>query len=277
VKNAAPQSSQAKQDVPSAIQQAAASNQMGRFRKAYPIAPVPKGPLVTGCVLLGLGLFFASSVLFDPRSASFAALTGSIFGGAGAIIFLFYLLARLRNKEIRPQTYYLFERGFILLRKTDVIPVLWDQIQYFGTEITDYRIQYSSNVFFHYRIQRYQAQGWEMQITRAFRDAQELAQIVEKEVINRQLPITIKALEQGKTVPFGSLALNRREVIFTPDGKTLPWNQVEELKIHEGDLHINARGHKFSSWQAVRIAQVPNYKIFMALAKTLQESNQAPA
>jgi hypothetical protein len=53
----------------------------------------------------------------------------------------------------------------------------------------------------------------------------------------------------------------------------LPWSQIKELRLNRGFVMVRKEG-KWLTWSTVRVAEVPNIFVFMALVEHVLQSQK---
>ncbi|MDX8050810.1 DUF6585 family protein [Lentzea sp. BCCO 10_0798] len=95
-------------------------------------------------------------------------------------------------------------------------------------------------------------------------DVLQLGPLLQKEIFDRRLPPAVEAINAGRTVTFGALALSTSG-ITTPAGLA-PWNTVRELSTSAGHVVITAAGGKPGTYE---MGEIPNFEVFWTLAQNL--------
>ncbi|GER83972.1 hypothetical protein KTAU_26090 [Thermogemmatispora aurantia] len=89
---------------------------------------------------------------------------------------------------------------------------------------------------------------------------QELLDLLDKQIRNHLLPQVIAAFEQGDTVTFGDLRLNREEVSWKD--KSLFWFEIRAFTLRDTSLIIEKIDKKRVYWDLVAM---PNIGLFQGL------------
>ena len=95
-----------------------------------------------------------------------------------------------------------------------------------------------------------------------FKNAEGLGDTIQKEVTRRLMPKYIELLRSGGTAKFGKLSISQQGI---SNGKeTIPWSQVQAVRINNGIININKEG-KWLGWANVMAYEIPNLFIFLGL------------
>jgi transposase len=77
------------------------------------------------------------------------------------------------------------------------------------------------------------------------------------------LPRAHEAYQAGASVDFGPFSVSRAGI--TKGKATLPWEQVEQVELRQGVLHIRKKGER-RDWAFAMASKIPNLPVLMALA-----------
>ncbi|WP_199444363.1 DUF6585 family protein [Umezawaea beigongshangensis] len=96
-------------------------------------------------------------------------------------------------------------------------------------------------------------------------DVLELGPLLQREVFDRRLPPAVEAIDAGRTVTFGALALSASGI--TTPGGLVPWNAVRDLSTRAGQVVLAAAGGRPTTYP---IGDIPNFEVFWTLAQNLR-------
>ncbi|MEV5703522.1 DUF6585 family protein [Actinoallomurus sp. NPDC052274] len=88
-----------------------------------------------------------------------------------------------------------------------------------------------------------------------------------------QLPGAVAAVQAGQTLTFGDISISREAVWAS--GKTVPWVQIQEIKVKDGRVSLRVHG-KWLSLTTTMVRSIPNFFVFYALAERLRLSAAGP-
>ncbi|MEU1819333.1 DUF6585 family protein [Streptomyces roseifaciens] len=104
-------------------------------------------------------------------------------------------------------------------------------------------------------------------------DVEQWGPAILKAVTEAQLPGALAALERGRTLEFGDLAVSREAL--TAVGVSIPWKQIGDVTYEGGDLVFKAAGRR---WARVRasVLRIPNRPLLDVLIGHLRDSTRQP-
>ncbi|HEX6340724.1 DUF6585 family protein [Umezawaea sp.] len=168
---------------------------------------------------------------------------------------------------------YVFGEGFALPAR-DGVParaVTWAEVEAVHRGVTDTYVDGKHVITVHaYRLvlpdgELVVFRGVEQPGKMSRTDVVALGPVLQKEVSERRLPPAVEAINAGRTVDFGPLALSASGVT-TPSG-LVPWNSVRELSTGAGQVVLASAGRKPGTYP---IFDIPNFEVFWTLAQTLR-------
>lgn len=208
-------------------------------------------------------------------------VTGSVGLGIGVGLVLtlvgwgvgFYLMDRddSEGKEERERV-YMFGEGFALPPR-DGAParaVRWAEVDAVHRFVTDNYVN-GKHIITVYVYKLVLADG-ELVVFRGTEqpakmsptDVLKLGPLLQQEVYDRRLPPAVEAINAGRTVAFGALALSTSGV--TTSNGLVPWNAVSELSTSAGQV-VLAGGGRAGTYP---IGDIPNFEVFWTLAQNLR-------
>jgi hypothetical protein len=82
-----------------------------------------------------------------------------------------------------------------------------------------------------------------------------------------RLPRALEALQEGKRLEFGNLAV---DVEGISDGRDhLPWREVESIDTKDGKVRVKRAG-RWMNWSSTRVSAIPDVFVLLALAEALR-------
>lgn len=251
-------------NLPDEIVQAATVSQMGPFTGLY--KPRISSPLaIVGIVA---GTIIADIILL----VLVLLLTGYIFYALVLIpiVAIIYGIYALLHYKVR---IYTFAQGLIYAKSEKIDIARWDQVAAVWQVQRRQRYGYSyggiiaalifrSNMRESYKLQR--NDGITISIASAsVSNIQELGQVIQYEITQRQSPQAIAAFNTGQPIPFGPFTVSQQG-IARANGGQLPWNQVALVDTQRGSLIIKQTG-KTLNWAASPVGKIPNLGVFNAV------------
>jgi hypothetical protein len=107
--------------------------------------------------------------------------------------------------------------------------------------------------------------------------ADKLYEDIRLQVYHSILTRCCTAYDSGETVQFGPLKMNRGLGLITAN-KSYLWDEIGQVAIEQGRLHIKPKGNGWSTDYSAPIGLVPNVDVFMAMVNELAGlSGQSPA
>jgi len=303
-----PDISQKQVIIPTIVQEAAASAQLGDFRKVYPFVTksIKKslsfhfGCLGTGILLVLCGIGgIGHTGLFPYFVAAIPIGLGSFW-----LLLDFYDILFKPNLR-REHSIYEFEDGIVSLKRGDRVEVFpWTQIAFFWRDIT-YNVNartigkllesqmddqpnlpigrtvkvgqdlfYESLMSGYYKIRGYSAQSRELTIHHGYKDNIELGTRVENKIFDRLLSQAKQDLEEERVVLFGYFNISQHHICAGE--KVLSWEQVGEFSVSDGEVTIKQRGESLK-WASKKISDIPNFAVFRKLVEAMLHRYQQPS
>jgi hypothetical protein len=300
--------SQEQVTIPTIVQEAAASAQLGDFRKVYPFVSksITKslsfhfGCLGTGILLVLCGI---SGIGHTGLLPYFVAAIPIGLGGFWLLLDFYDMLFKPNLR--REDSIYEFEDGIVSLKGGDRVEAFpWTQIAFFWRDIgynvnahttssfresqidnqsnppVERTIKVEQDVFpeplmsGYYKIQRYNAQSRGLRIHNGYKGNIELGTRIENKIFDRLLSRATQDLEEGRAVLFGYFSISQHDIYAGE--KILPWEQVGEFSVSNGDVTIKQRGESLK-WASKKIKDIPNFAVFRKLVDAMLQRYQHPS
>lgn len=258
------------QNLPSSekAEQLAATYQLGTLQEVY-MVKMTRMTLIAGIcgLVLALGFgFFAYEMYTSPSNANdvsnsyFMIVIGAL-GLLGALYCFFYPFL------YRSWRVYVFSEGFAFTRGTKLDALRWEQIDSMLTSIVK---KYMNGIYtgtqHKYTIRS--SDGKQLVLNDRITNVEQLGDSISSMVTRVKLPEVVAAYKAGETITFGPLNVNQQGV---SNGKELiAWEQIKEFRINNGIVTVKKEG-KWLNWSSVRVANIPNLFIFLALVSAIRQ------
>lgn len=167
--------------------------------------------------------------------------------------------------EMRRARVQIFENGLAYLGAAKIRTFAWDEIERFRSETTDVSVNFvPAGRRYLYVLEK--ADGEKLIIAHGFESMEKIGEIVSAETFRRLLPRARETIERGGEVAFGRLAAAPDGLV--EGGKRLAWSEVGEIRVAAGVIHIERRAAR-SAWTKVAYKDMPNARVFLALAERM--------
>jgi hypothetical protein len=219
------------------------------------------GCLVLG-VLVGVGL---AGIGFLVGSGGGA--TGLLVAG-GAIALLTAVLVLMSWNDL-PARVWRYEHGLVHRDGKGRLDVLrWTDVRVLRDITRHYRNGAYTHTSFHYTL-RHKDGHQLVLMDGAFRPGElcVLGEEIERQVTAVRLPRAMAALEEGKRLEFGTLAVDLDGISNGRDH--LPWREVESIDTAEGKVRVKRAG-RWLNWSSTRVSAIPDVFVLLALADALR-------
>lgn len=135
----------------------------------------------------------------------------------------------------------------------------WDDLEKFYRQtIKRYTNGQLTGVYVH--LQLTSSDGTTAKFREFVGDIYELEDRIDNEVVKRRLPAAIARVQNGETVQFDKVSVSKAGV--TKGGDTLPWSDIEAVKIENGQFAVQRQG-KFFNWANINVYDIPNFTVFI--------------
>src|SRR5690242_7821542 len=192
--------------LPLPVQQAAASQQLGTFRKVYKASIIRT--IIGSCVFLAAAALFGLGGLLPPGLEATTRFVLLIFGvlSLGVALYLVRSVVQVANQQI-----YLFEQGMVIERGKQVQAFPWSQIAEVWQSITrNYRNGRYTGTTYVYTLRR--ADGYQVKLDNLTKDIAELGPVVTQAITRELVPRALQAIRGDQTLIFASLSLNQQGI-----------------------------------------------------------------
>ncbi|WP_220205038.1 DUF6585 family protein [Reticulibacter mediterranei] len=167
----------------------------------------------------------------------------------------------LQNTE-----FYLCTNGIMIIKWTRVRAIRWEQIR---------TVQYcrAQNIL-HSSYILYPEEGKPIPLNRSLVGDRlsELAEVIEHEVRQRQLPGAIAAYEAGQVLSFGSINVTTQGLTLEIEQRSLSWQRFASVGYYNGYSITLREGVAASPWQKIEVARMLNLCVFLPLTAHIKNS-----
>ncbi|HEY9597818.1 MAG TPA: DUF6585 family protein [Cyanophyceae cyanobacterium] len=115
--------------------------------------------------------------------------------------------------------------------------------------------------------------GKRLKITDIFDKVDEIGDRLQKELVRHQLPRVLNDYNRGRELQFGTLMINHDGVSSVLG--TLPWTEIKTIQIRTGVVVFEGNSGTLLNWMTVRVAEIPNLCLFLALAEQILKGDRA--
>jgi hypothetical protein len=203
--------------------------------------------------LVGLGLIIGG---LRGRASDPSLVCLSVAGllPLGVAIWAFFQWRRRRGMRV-----LVFKDGLVHIKGGREEVFRWDDIESVWASLTKTRPG-SRAVYHYYTIRR--TDGRKVVFSGDLPGVAALGKTIVEEVKRHQLPRAIEAFKNGETIWFGSLGVGRDGLSNRKE--TIPWDQVEEVKMERGVIAVRKEG-QWLRWAGVTVGGTPNVYVFLDL------------
>lgn len=246
--------------LPLPVQQAAARQRLGAFKKAYKTNLVRT--IVSSFVFLAAGALFCVGGLLPADLTVTTRLVLLAFGllFLGTALYLGYSVIQVANQQV-----YLFEQGLVIDKGKQVQAFPWNQAAEVWQSITrNYRNGRYVNTTYLYTLRR--ADGYRIKLDNLTKDIAELGPAIAQGITRELVPRALQAIRAGQTLTFASFSVNQQGI--GKGHEFLPWSQVQGIDVQQGRVIIKKVGTSRGSWTD-RVAKIPNFLVFTVVAEEM--------
>lgn len=205
-------------------------------------------PLILVLILTGLPLLAAIKGIKN------AEIMLAISGG----LCLFFLtmpvvgLLRMRGQVL------LFRDGLFINRWKNRVACRWDEVEAVYQDVKHIFI----NGTYNHSEETYtlvRTNGEPIYVQGPLRNMEVLGEIIQEEMMCRQLPPAQQAMARGETLSFGELRINQEGIGHLYE--EISWNELEGLVIKNGIFEVRRSGVK-KPWIQLPVSKIPNVRVF---------------
>jgi hypothetical protein len=257
------------QDQPASAkaEQLTTTYQLGTLQREFDVR-LTKMTLFGGIVSLIVGGalgFFAYQMLTSPRNindinnAPILIIPGIIFLLVALYCFFYPIIYSSWH-------IYIYSEGFAYTRINKVTAFRWDQIESMLQAVTR---QYMNGIYVgtNHKYTISGLDGKKIVLNDIISNVGTAGEIIADMVTRVKLPQAIESFQAGNTLNFGKLSISSQGI---SNGKeTIAWEQVKGINVNAGIVTVK-KDNQWLSWSSVRVAQIPNFFVFLALVKAIQ-------
>jgi hypothetical protein len=243
-------------------------------------APVPHRPISPELVALAEshGLGTHRFTIHPKRAAAFRLVALFFFGILGLFalvipgLYFFWLATQTPNlsRAQAARRLEIFENGLIETAK-DGTPAAfrWDSM----TALQAITERYANGIYVGttYVYTLHAMDGTVRKVTDFYAEPERWGPYIQQEITRFQLPGLLDRLDQGETLRFGNLSVNRGGIATAKSGSAT-WAEIEQIQIRNGVLFLRKSGQKLRSWSTQAVKDVPNFFLFLALVDRIRQT-----
>lgn len=109
--------------------------------------------------------------------------------------------------------------------------------------------------------------GKKLKITDIFDQVNEIGDRLQKEIVCCRFPDVLNDYKQGYELQFGPLSISQSGVGSVLG--TLPWKEIEAVKIRNAVVVFEGKGGNLLNWITVQVSEIPNLYLFLELVGQL--------
>ncbi|MEU6561167.1 DUF6585 family protein [Nocardia nova] len=246
--------------VSAAVADAAARTGLGRHRITYFPTPPANGGYIVLVVLTIAGVIGAV-ISFAVKQP----VVGILCCVVPIVLVPMMIRARSYWNKYDGARLDLFDAGLVMVRPERLWVARYDSTTVYQDIVTHVRTngpRYTTYVYTFTDIQ-----GVDFVIGQGISGPEEWGLAIQRAVAEAQTPQALAALQGGNRLVFGELWMTWHEVGSTRN--SAPWNQVNQVSIHDGRLSVDVAGRWFALTSAL-VRDIPNFLVFKALAEHMR-------
>lgn len=235
------------------------SDNLGTLIAEHPANPrlQREEPLI-GWGFIALGAVFALIGLLVSKGE----WPDLLIAAMGLPLVLIGVIVFIRNKRRQDLCIRLFTNGFTRTLSGQTVAVRWDEVaEVWQNVIQTYRGHVRSRTIHTYTLRL--ADGRKFVFNDQVAQIAGLGTALQQQCAARILPRARASYNTGAVVTFGPFGISREGI--TKGGATLPWEQVAQVDLRQGMLHIKKKGAR-RDWAFALATKIPNLPVLMALA-----------
>jgi hypothetical protein len=159
-----------------------------------------------------------------------------------------------------------YEQGLALHEPTGLRQFRWDAVDEVRQSVTKYyRNGVHTNTLYVYTVRT--NDGQTLKFNNRFAQIEALGNAIQRNVSAALLPRYVQTLNSRQRLSFGPLAIDRQGLYA--GNKSLPWAEIEAIKIQNGTIAIKNVAGDWYNWAPVELAHVPNFWVFYEIVSHL--------
>lgn len=223
-------------------------------------------------LILGLACLAAAGGLFSLAVSTYLDLSSPyapnvilpvLFALGALLVGLWMLFDTVRHWNTAAAVY---EHGLALTDYTGLRQIRWEAVDSVWQSVTKhYRNGSYTHTTYVYTVQT--NTGQKLRFDSKLAQIEALGQTLQRQISAILLPRYAQALNSGQRLNFGPLALDREGLYV--GNKSLPWPEIEAIKIQNGAIAIKKAAGGRLHQAPVSLAQVPNFWVFYEIVSHL--------
>jgi hypothetical protein len=170
---------------------------------------------------------------FGPAAARSWGRSWFWLAAALLLLLLFYALRRVLRAHYRIEVR---QSGlWIESPPARKLALDWDQI-WGVTTFSSRKVNPLGKSKYHQHLILHPIQGKPIRVHKGLQKINGLIKTTKKEVYRRIKPKFLKALKNGKQVPFGAVSITRENLVYQQ--QVIPWRYIEQISVRHGILHV---------------------------------------
>ncbi|NDJ55306.1 MAG: hypothetical protein GYB68_19720 [Chloroflexi bacterium] len=220
------------------------------------------GATVFGLGLIGGGLFTLLSlgVAFDDLGAGVFGLV--CFGGLSLICLVGLIGMIVWATRTKVRTVSIHPEGIVDISGQKEVVLRWEDVKEMYYAVTQHK-SYGVNTYRSHSYTVVSYAGDKLVYGNGFSDIEKIGEALASRITATLLPKIIERIQSGETVAFGKLGMNRQGIV--KGSQTVPWDEIEEVKLRQGFISIRKQG-KWFNWTGIAVSNTPNVFVFLSLA-----------
>ncbi|WP_405164013.1 hypothetical protein OG203_02500 [Nocardia sp. NBC_01499] len=242
------------------IAQAASQAELGQHRSVHLAGPSPHRNDLRNAILAVVVLVPVTLVGVVTKApwAMFSAIGAAIFGLALLVVVLQSRPYLVADRCLRLD---LYERGLVAVQRGGLRVV-----RYANTSVRQSITTFQRTGRTEYRYRITDIAGAQVELRGNLEHPQDWGPAIQSGVADAQTPMMWSTVQSGQRVEFGPFWMTLSE--FGSARKSVPWNQIERIKIGDGSVVVAVVGQLLIMASA-EVRDIPNFLIFRALAAHL--------
>lgn len=164
-----------------------------------------------------------------------------------------FALGALYNRSLKV---YVFHEGLIRVKGTNAELVRWNQVEAIWLESMKMRYDGSKAYILQYD------NGKRLTFAPTVAHLMQLGKTIEQGVTRHLLPLMITTFQQGNTITFGELSVDKAGI--HKGNELLSWTNLKSLEITPNGLLLVCQGQQID-WSKIKETDIPNFLIFTGL------------
>jgi hypothetical protein len=155
-----------------------------------------------------------------------------------------------------------YEKGLVYQDRQGLQPVRWEEIGEFYLSITrHFSYGIPTGTSFRYTVKK--PGGGKLVFDNCIENVQLLGGLIGRNILPIQYKLAADVYNSGQTASFGPVAVNRAGL--TVSKKTYPWNEIEQVSVHDGVFKVSKKGGGWFSGASTPVASIPNLEAMLSI------------